>query len=314
MSDYIMSGQALAEKCVDVARNFQTIYMYACYGFQVTTATIKSKAQQNLNGWYTKKNIAKLEAVANRHPPVWGFDCVNLIKGLLWGWWGNEEKEKGGAIYASNGIPDTNADGMIKRCGGVTTDFSDVQIGEAVWMSGHIGVYIGDGLAVECTPRWKDGVQVTAVWNIGKKDGYNGRTWTSHGKLPHVDYGDTNITIEDGTPAYALGYRLLKRGCIGEDVKELQTALNKLGCECGEVDGEFGRQTENAVKLFQERNGLKVDGKFGPATLAKLKEALDENDTGEIKEPTYTITIHGVNEADMLALKERWADCECQPE
>ena len=288
--------------------------MYACYGFQVTTATIKSKSAQNLNGWYTKANIAKLEKVANRKPPVWGFDCVNLIKGILWGWWGNEEKEKGGAVYASNGIPDTNADGMIKRCGGVTTDFSDVQIGEAVWMSGHIGVYIGDGLAVECTPRWKDGVQVTAVWNIGKKDGYNGRTWTSHGKLPHVDYGDTNITIEDGTPAYALGYRLLKRGCIGEDVKELQTALNKLGYECGEVDGEFGKQTENAVKLFQERNGLKVDGKFGPATLAKLKEALDENDTGEVKEPTYTITIHGVDEADMLTLKERWPDCECQPE
>ena len=95
MPDYIMSGGDLAEKCVDVARNFKTIYMYACYGFQVTGATIKSKAEQNLNGWYTKANIAKLRAVANQHPPTWGFDCVNLIKGILWGWWGNPEKEKG---------------------------------------------------------------------------------------------------------------------------------------------------------------------------------------------------------------------------
>lgn len=75
--NWIMTGEELAKRCVDVAQNFRTIYMYACYGFQVTTATIKSKAQQNLNGWYTASNIKKLEAVANQMPPVWGFDCVN---------------------------------------------------------------------------------------------------------------------------------------------------------------------------------------------------------------------------------------------
>ena len=61
---------------------------------------------------------------------------------------------------------------------------------KVVWMKGHIGVYIGDGLAVESTYRWKDGVQLTAVHNIGKIPGFNGRKWTSHGKLPYVTYED----------------------------------------------------------------------------------------------------------------------------
>ena len=315
MPDYIMTGAALADKCIDVALHFKTIYMYACYGFQVTTATIKNKAAQNLNGWYTKANIAKLEAVANQHPPTWCFDCVNLIKGILWGWWGNPEKEKGGAVYASNGIPDTNADGMIKRCSGVTDDFSHIEVGEAVWMAGHIGVYIGDGLAVECTPRWADGVQVTAVHNIGKRNGYNGRKWTKHGKLPHVDYGDT--PTEEETPDFALGARVLKRGCTGEDVRELQNALIKLGFSCGPdgADGEFGKATEKALIEFQTMAGVKADGIFGSLSLKALKAALDRlDDAVPPPEPLYTITIHGVHQAEMEAMRERWPDAEVTEE
>ena len=84
---------------------------------------------------------------------------------------------------------------MIKLCSNVTTDFSKIEVGEAVWCSGHIGVYIGDGLAVECTPAWKNKVQITAVKNMGTKSGYNARTWTKHGKLPYVDY-DVETVVE----------------------------------------------------------------------------------------------------------------------
>ena len=91
--------------------------------------------------------------------------------------------------YAINGVPDIGADTMITKCTGVsTTGWDDMVIGEAVWMSGHIGIYIGDGLAVECSPKWENKVQITAVGNIGSKAGYNTRRWTKHGKLPYVDY------------------------------------------------------------------------------------------------------------------------------
>lgn len=57
-----------------------------------------------------------------------------------------------------------------------------------MWMPGHCAVYIGNGLAVEATPKWRNSVQITAVGNIGSKIGYNTRTWERHGKLPYISY------------------------------------------------------------------------------------------------------------------------------
>ena len=63
---------------------------------------------------------------------------------------------------------------------------SNIEVGEAVWMEGHIGVYIGDGLAVECTPKWANKVQITSCNQ--SVTGYNRRDWTKHGKLPYIEY------------------------------------------------------------------------------------------------------------------------------
>ena len=316
MADYIMTGRTLAARVVDIAQRRKTIYMYACYGFQVTDKTIADKSRQNLNGWYTTKRVNMLKAVANQQPPTWGFDCVNLIKGILWGWTGDESKEKGGAVYAANGVPDTNADGMIGRCRDVSSDFTSIDVGEAVWMSGHIGVYIGDGLAVECTPGWDNGVQITAVANLGSVDGFHARKWTKHGKLPHVDYGEAQGNDEaDELPENALGRRILKKGCTGEDVRELQRLLIQLGFSCGEAaaDGEFGNDTLKAVLAFQAAARLEVDGQFGPASLAALKAALEaqsEAQAAREKPGTYTVTIRGVDAGAARELREKWPDAE----
>ena len=314
---FVMSGNSLAAKAVDIAQRKKTIYGYAMYGFQINDKTIASKALQNLNGWYTTKNVNKLKAVANQQPPVWGFDCVNLIKALLWGWTGDESKEKGGSVYAANGVPDTNADGMIKRCHDVTDDFTSIKVGEVVWMSGHIGIYIGDGLAVECTPKWDDGVQITAVHNIGKKTGFNGRSWEKHGKLPYVSYGDeTEAGEEIEIPEDGLGRRLLKRGCTGEDVRELQRLLIQLGFSCGSAgaDGEFGKATESAVKNFQTVANIEVDGLFGSETLKALQAALERHDEEEPHVPTYTVTVHGLSKEDAEALCAKWSGAEMAEE
>lgn len=138
-----------------------------------------------------------IKAAANQNPPVYGFDCVCLIKGVLWGWNGNASKTYGGAGYAVNGVPDIGADTMITKCSGVSTDFSKIVPGEAVWLSGHIGVYIGGGKVIECTPAFKNCVQVTACLNIGAISGMNGRRWTKHGKLPYITY-DTAESPQQG--------------------------------------------------------------------------------------------------------------------
>jgi N-acetylmuramoyl-L-alanine amidase len=50
-------------------------------------------------------------------------------------------------------------------------------------------------------------------------------------------------------------------------VKRLQRALGFTGAD---VDGAFSKDTEKAVRAFQKQNGLKVDGKVGPATWSAL--------------------------------------------
>ena len=93
-----------------------------------------------------------------------------------------------------NGVPDIGADSMITKCKDASfSGWDKVDPGEVVWTDGHIRVYIGNGLAVECTPRWKNCVQITAVGNIGSKAGYNTRNWKKHGHLPYVTY-DTAVT------------------------------------------------------------------------------------------------------------------------
>ena len=64
--------------------------------------------------------------------------------------------------------------------------------------------------------------------------------------------------------------RTLSKGMKGEDVKAVQVRLAALGYYDGKLDGIYGNGTRDAVKLFQARNGMTVDGKVGPRTLAKM--------------------------------------------
>lgn len=187
-----MRAKVLVEKAVDIAKNYNTVYMWGVFGAPVTESVIAGKAKQ-YPSWYTSAKQAAFGKLIGKG--YFGFDCVCLIKGILWGWSGNQSKTYGGASYASNGVPDIGADTMISRCQNVSTiGWDSMMPGEAVWCRGHIGIYIGDGLAVECTPAWENKVQITAVSNIGGKAGYNARAWTKHGKLPWVDYSEYETT------------------------------------------------------------------------------------------------------------------------
>jgi hypothetical protein len=199
---------------------------------------------------------------------TFGFDCCGLIKGILWGWSGDKSKTYGGATYKSNGVPDDSADTIITKCTDVSTDFTKIEVGEAVWKKGHIGVYIGDGLAIESTPAWKNGVQITAC-NCSKS-GYNRRNWTKHGKLPYVEYtAEEKDTVKAD---FSIGMRTLRRGDSGEDVRALQILLAGRGCngDMNKPDGKFGPNTEGAVKLYQNKTGLDDDGVAGPKTWNKI--------------------------------------------
>lgn len=63
---------------------------------------------------------------------------------------------------------------------------------------------------------------------------------------------------------------LYKKGSSGAVVREIQTRLKNWGYYSGAVDGVYGSKTEEAVRWFQRRNGLSVDGQVGNLTLAAL--------------------------------------------
>ena len=63
---------------------------------------------------------------------------------------------------------------------------------------------------------------------------------------------------------------LSKYGSRGNEVTQIQSKLKRWGYYNGNVDGIYGSQTQAAVKYFQRKNGLTVDGIAGPATLKAM--------------------------------------------
>ena len=63
---------------------------------------------------------------------------------------------------------------------------------------------------------------------------------------------------------------LSKYGSRGEEVRTIQTKLKRWGYYKGNVDGIYGSQTLEAVKYFQRKNGLTVDGIAGTNTLRAM--------------------------------------------
>ncbi len=195
----IKTGAELAAKAVEVATKHKTLYVMCAFGAPMNNV---NKARYIREDPYNMQTV-RAKMINSASADTFGFDCVNLIKGLLWGWCGDKSKTYGGAVYCSNGVPDVDANCMLNLCKDISTDFSQIEVGEAVGMQGHIGIYIGNGLAVESTPAWKNCVQITAVGNIGAKAGYPTRKWVRHGKLPYISYGESKHTSSSVTGEYS---------------------------------------------------------------------------------------------------------------
>ncbi|WP_418465396.1 peptidoglycan-binding protein [Faecousia sp.] len=107
--------------------------------------------------------------------------------------------------------------------------------------------------------------------------------------------GHTAVVLSNGKdydggaeePERKLGDRILRDGDYGADVIELQTRLKAVGYDPGEIDGEFGPNTESAVKALQTAAGILVDGEFGPDSLAALAalEGVEDDEPADAPEP-----------------------------
>ncbi|MBR5785340.1 MAG: hypothetical protein IKY41_01400, partial [Clostridia bacterium] len=158
-----MTNIELANKAKEVAINYKTVYANGMFGQPITDSIIQQKAKQ-LSHWYTASRRDMLYGLVGQG--YFGFDCVCFVKSItFWDWNGNADSVNGGAKY--DGSTDYTEDGLLDKCTNVSDDFKNIEIGEYLWTDGHCGIYIGDGLAVECTPKWDNGVQITEVTNVG---------------------------------------------------------------------------------------------------------------------------------------------------
>ena len=163
----------------------------------------------------------RLGGIGEHNGDLWYFDCVGLIKSIIWGWCGNTNYSRGGAVYASNGLPDVGANKLFEDyCYDKSTDFTKIEKGELVWMDGHIGIYIKDGIIVpvpngrqvaEATAAWDNKVLISDLGMNGERSS-NGRQvyrWTHHGKFKFIDYSAKKPFIpkyEEGTTVVVNGW------------------------------------------------------------------------------------------------------------
>lgn len=263
----IKTNVELAAAAKRAATEFKTLYVMGCFGAPMT----QKNKERWIDGYAFNRREDREPKIRAASADTFGFDCICFVKGLLWGWEGDAGQVYGGAAYKSGGVPDIGADQMLKACADVSEDFSDIQIGEYVWMPGHCGIYIGDGLAVEATDADADGVQIQAVLAMGAVEGYPVTGWQKHGKLPYIQYVVPAAPRQEDTTT-TLNVTILRNGDKGLQVMSVQQLL-----QCGGyalprygADGDFGAETEGQVKAFQKSKGLPQTGVVDWATWSHL--------------------------------------------
>lgn len=118
--------------------------------------------------------------------------------------------------------------------------------------------------------------------------------------------GHTVVVLSDGPRAYDDEDELC-RGDKGEDVKRLQQALMALGYGLNRwgADGDFGAETEAAVKAFQAAHGLTPDGIVGKKTAEALEREMGER---------WTVTVRGLSKLEAEGIRAAWPQAEVTKE
>ena len=115
-----------------------------------------------------------------------------------------------------------------------------------------------------------------------------------------------------------MAYNQISFGSRGSDVTELQKRLNENGYDLA-VDGQFGKETQKAVRDYQKKKGLVVDGIVGKNTWASLLSspaATPGDSTGKeilsgVSDETYDILAElekGYDPSDEVDLAEALRD------
>lgn len=302
----LMTADAFIEQ-LKLAVESKTIYATGGWG---ACAGIDDNRQR-----YAKRCSFNKEDILNASDDTFYFDCVCLIKGILWGWNADTTAKYGGATYASNGVGDYSISTITKMCDTYSNDFFNIEKGEWVNIGNeHCGIYIGDGKVIESTPIWADGVQITNLQNIGYY-GFPSRMWNGHGKLPWVEYTPTylNVLAEDGwwgknttyytqkmlglyptnlitlqptsnrqyvPNAVTTSWSFTKKPYGGDTtIKAIQQILSDMLYYTDNIDGWCGKNTVTALQKYLHTKCYyfdKIDGYMGYYTVCAWQEYVND--------------------------------------
>ena len=106
---------------------------------------------------------------------------------------------------------------------------------------------------------------------------------------------------------------VLEVGSRGDDVVKVQKRLIQYDYLDGTADGRYGESTRNAVRLFQKRNGLEVDGKVGPATAAALGVTLSGTKSSASSKAASSTSAKYVSSDHRLLAKCVYAEARGEP-
>ncbi len=190
---------------------------------------------------------------------VWGGASYGAVdcSGLIYSYVGGGARVTEDQLYSS------------PESGYVSDGVPDIP-GLGLWQPGHVGVYVGGGMAVDA----RDEISNVCYQSVSTK------SWVMWFKVAGVSYGtDTGVTNDDQSDKNADSEKTveskpeeksvdttLRLGSTGKDVNRLQERLKELGYFEDDTTEYFGYVTKGALEDFQRTAGLSVTGVYDEDT------------------------------------------------
>lgn len=198
-----------------------------------------------------------------------------------------------------DGVFDSNTTSAVKRYQTSRNLSSDGKVGDGTWSK------LKSDISPIQTALKEKGYYTGSVDGVAGNETYNAllKFQSDNGLTADGMAGKGTL---DKLYASTSSKPLLQLGSTGTYVVELQTKLINLGYSCGDggADGIFGDDTYRAVRMFQQNNGLSVDGKVGNNTWAKLETATPTTPT------TTPLLVLGSSGEAVIRLQKRLLELE----
>lgn len=207
---------------------------------------------------------------ANRWGP--NYDCSSFLI-TAWEKAGVPVKTKGAtftgnmkSVFLKCGFKDVTKNDNVEFGMGAGLQRGDILLHE----QNHTAMYLGGGQIVQASINERGGI---TGGQSGDQTGgeINVRNYYNYPWKVLLRYTGEETTSETSGGDFDM-LPTLRHGSAGMSVKALQTLLRFRGCSLPKygVDGDFGAETEAAVKVFQAAAKIDVDGIVGPKTWKAL--------------------------------------------